>query len=205
MFAYLKGTLVAVDGATLIVEVNSIGYRLLIPGRVKEALPAVGGFVQLYTAFVVREEAHTLYGFLSDAERHLFEVLMNIAGVGPKLALNLIGYLTFHEMQSAVEKQEVTVLCRVPGVGKKTAERLIVELKDRLSALAPIYLASGVTIPVRDWEKQIGQDAVLALVNLGYHQQIGQKAVKQALRELPESCDLALLITTALQHVSASS
>jgi Holliday junction DNA helicase RuvA len=201
MFAYLKGILVAAHPSHAIVDVQGIGYLLSIPCRLLGALPSLGQPVQFYTTFVVRESSQTLYGFLDSQERDIFEVLMNVSGIGPKLALSLIGHLSFSELQVAVTRPDLPTLCRVPGVGKKTAERLIVELKDRLPNLLPASVAGlGMSLPA-DPKAQNIQDAVLALINLGYNQSTAQKAIQQSLRDLPETADLALLITSALKNI----
>lgn len=202
MFAYLKGILISANPTHVVVDVQGIGYSLFIPCRLLGELPNLGQPVQFYTTFVVREFSQTLYGFLNNQERAVFEVLMNVTGIGPKLALSLIGHLTFHELQTAVANQDLPTLCRVPGVGKKTAERLVVELKDKLLTLLPLN-HQNLVISTSDHTAQHIQDAMLALMNLGYNQNIAQKAVKQSLKDLPESSnlDLALLITTALKHI----
>lgn len=200
MFAYIKGILINVHPTYVVVEVNGVGYAVFIPCRLLGELPALGQNVQLYTTFVVRESSHALYGFLCNQERDVFEVLMNVTGIGPKLALSLIGHLTFSELQAAVTQQDLSTLCRVPGVGKKTAERLIVELKDKLPSLLSLNVAN-LAIPIPDSQSQHAQDAILALMNLGYNQSTAQKAIKQTLKELPETTDLALFITTALKNI----
>jgi len=196
MFAYLKGLLVTTHPTYVIVEVQGIGYTLSIPCRLLSHLPSVGQPVQFYTSFVVRELAHTLYGFLEAQERDVFEVLMNVTGIGPKLALSLIGHLTVQELQAAITQRDLSALCRVPGVGKKTAERLLVELKDKIPHLLP-----ALTIEVTSPQSQYIQDGIATLMNLGYNQNTAQKAIKQSLKELPETIDLALLITTALRNI----
>lgn len=201
MFAYLKGTLVAAHPAFVIVDVQGIGYQLLTPCRLLGELPDLGQLVHFYTTFVVREFSHTLYGFLDSQERDIFEVLMNITGVGPKLALSLIGHLSFYELQTAVAQKDLATLCRVPGVGKKTAERLIVELKDKLPNLLPNDAARLAISLTQDANTQKIQDAMLALIHLGYNQNTAQKAIKQTLKDLPETADLAQLITTALKNI----
>lgn len=199
MYAYLKGRLVSAHPSFVIVDVQGIGYSLAIPCRLLGELPAIGELVQFYTSFVVREASQALYGFLCSQERDLFEVLMNVTGIGPKMALGLIGHLTFDELNHAVACQDFPTLCRVPGVGKKTAERLVVELKDKLPHLVPIHAHAAYTITSS--KPQHVQDAMLALINLGYNQSTAQKALKQSLQALPETADLALLITTALKHI----
>jgi Holliday junction DNA helicase RuvA len=200
MFDYLKGILAGVHPTYVVVDVQGIGYSLFIPCRVIGELPPLGQSVQFHTTFVVREFSQTLYGFLNCQERDIFAVLINVTGIGPKLALSLIGHLTFAELQAAVGCQDLTALCRVPGVGKKTAERLIVELKDKLATLLPLNPAN-LAISLSDDKTQYIQDAILALINLGYNQNTAQKAIKQSLKDLPETVDLALLITTSLKHV----
>lgn len=200
MFAYFKGILAYIHPTYVVVDVNGVGYAIFIPCRLLGELPPLGQSVQLYTSFVVRESSHTLYGFLNSQERDIFDVLMNVTGIGPKLALSLIGHLSFPELQMAVAHQDLQTLCRVPGVGKKTAERLIVELKDKLPSFLPLS-AANLAISVSDPKSQHVQDAMLALINLGYNQSTAQKAIKQSLKELPETADLALLITTALKNI----
>lgn len=199
MYAYLKGKLVDAQPSCVIVDVQGIGYALSIPCRLLGELPEIGQPVQLFTSFVVRESSQTLYGFLCRQERDVFEALMNVTGIGPKLALSLIGHLTFDELHRAVTSQDFPTLCRVPGVGKKTAERLVVELKDKVSQFAPLQASLSISLPHS--KPQHVEDAMLALINLGYNQNTAQKALKQSLKDLPETADLALLITTALKHI----
>lgn len=202
MFAYIKGMLVSANPSYAVVDVNGVGYAIFIPCRALGELPKLGQVVHLYTTFVVRESSQALYGFLTGQERDLFELLTNVSGVGPKLGLSLIGHLTFSELQAAIAHQDLPTLCRVPGVGKKTAERLVVELKDKLPHLMPL-VAANMAIPVPDSQSPIAQDAMFALMNLGYNQSTAQKAIKQSLKDLPETVDLALLITTALKNVKS--
>jgi Holliday junction DNA helicase RuvA len=200
MFAYLKGILTTVQPNYVVLEVQGIGYFLSIPSRIVAELPMMGQTVQFYTTFVVRELSQTLYGFLNAQERDAFEILMNVTGIGPKLALNLIGSLTFQELEQAITHQNLTVLCRVPGVGKKTAERLVVELKDKLPQLLAITPAT-LAVQISGSQMQFSRDALQALMNLGYSQQIAQKAISQSLKEISSDADLSLLITTALKHI----
>lgn len=203
MFTYIKGKLVTATPSQVVVDVHGIGYAILIPCRLLGELPHLGQEVQLHTSFVVREASHTLYGFLCNQERDLFEFLMNISGVGPKLSLSLIGHLPVAELQTAVSCQDLSTLCRVPGVGKKTAERLVLELKDKLSNSLPGSIGSlgHLAISVPDSQSSQARDAMLALMNLGYNQGSAQKAIKQSLKDLPDDVDLSLLITTALRNI----
>lgn len=200
MFAYLKGILVHTTPLNVTLDVNGIGYQIFTPLSSLEKLPPLGETIQFHTSFVVREFAHTLYGFLTMEERDVFEDLLNVTGIGPKLAINLIGHLSLRALQTAVFNQDIMTLCKIPGVGKKTAERLIVELKDKLSQLPQSSLDHSYVIKL-DPKKQQIQDAVLALINLGYNQSKAQKAIQNGLKEVPENFDLAALITCSLKHV----
>lgn len=201
MIAFLKGKLASSTPLHVVMDVGGVGYLVFIPHSLLDQLPGQGESVQLYTSFVVREFSHALYGFISSQERDVFEVLLNITGVGPKLALSLIGHLPLPALQQAVAVQDIPTLCRVPGVGKKTAERLLVELKDKLSHLLSFEVDEGTeAIPVNS-QTRIYQDAVLALINLGYTQSIANKAVKQSLKELGDDVELAKLITVSLKYI----
>jgi Holliday junction DNA helicase RuvA len=201
MFAYIKGILAFSNHSHAIIDVQGVGYQLLIPCRLVGQLPQIGESVQFHTSFVVREFSQTLYGFLSIQERDIFEILMNVTGIGPKMALSLIGHLSMSELHLAVMKHDLTTLCRVPGVGKKTAERLVVELKDKLALIETLDVADHSRMMAQDPKSKSIQDAMLALINLGYNQSTAQKAIKQGIKELPEEIDIAQLITVALKHV----
>jgi len=200
MFAYIKGKLVDANPLSVIVDVGGIGYKIFISARAFGQLPKHGETVFLHTAFIVREASQTLYGFLASGERELFEALLNVSGVGPKLALALIGHLTLEDLQRAINAADTYSLSKVPGVGKRTAERLIVELKDKLPALFPRDIATSPEV-TGNLGPVLIKDAVSALVNLGYTQAIAKKAIQDSLKELPEDVKLPVLITTALKNV----
>lgn len=201
MYAYIKGSLASFTPSYAIVDVHGIGYHLLIPCNAFLQLPQLGEQVHFYTSFVVREFSQAIYGFLSAQERDCFEVLMNISGIGPKTALNLIGHLPGDNLHYAISQEDLMTLCKVPGIGKKTAERLLVELRDKLPALSFTKQAElAITLP-KDPKLLKTQDAILALINLGYTQQVAQKAVRMSLKELSEETDLASLITVSLKHI----
>ena len=163
MIGQLRGTLLEKQPPRLLVDVAGVGYEVEAPMTVFYDLPESGAELTLYTHFVVREDAQQLYGFGSRGERDLFRVLIRISGVGPKLALALISSMTLAELASAVRHDDVDVLVRVPGVGRKKAERLLVELRDKLpETVVPE------TAPARPAEGMAVQEAERALVALGY-------------------------------------
>lgn len=199
MYDFIKGELIAIKSNGAIVSTCGLGYKIFIPVDVLSKLPALGSTVCLFTSFVVRELSHTLYGFLTDKERDFFELLMEVSGIGPKLALSIIGHMPLAKLQKAIFNREILVLCKVPGIGKKTAERLSMELRDKLGDVA--QCSEAVPISARNPKADQIKDAMSALINLGYNQMTAQKAVKKTVEDLDESAELAEMIMHALKHV----
>lgn len=202
MIAFIKGCLVQTNPMHIIIEANGIGYKIFIPTSVFSKLPQLHETCLLYTSFVIREMSQTLYGFLSEQERDLFEILMGVSGIGPKLALSLIGHLPLQEMSRAISSHDIITICKVPGIGKKTAERLIIELRDKFSTLFPVDRSDLAVHELDEQRSRHITDAMSALINLGYNQVTAQKAIKKTLKDFPESIDLGELITSALKHVN---
>ncbi|MBI1395420.1 MAG: Holliday junction branch migration protein RuvA [Betaproteobacteria bacterium] len=188
MIARLRGVLVEKRPPTVVVDVHGVGYELDVPMSTFYQLPATGGEVMLLTQMIVREDAHLLFGFATDAEKQLFRQLLKVTGVGARMALALLSGMSVDEVHAAVRRQDSARLTRVPGIGKKTAERLVLEMKDRLGATGP---AAGSGPP------DAGNDALNALVALGYSEKdaraaLGglaadlsvQEAIRQSLRVL---------------------
>lgn len=195
MYDYFKGILSQLSLAKATLEVGGIGYQFFIPvSSYSDLSSKLGQTVVLYTCFVVREDSHRLFGFAKVKERELFETVSDISGIGPKTALAIIGHLTPEELDSAIYEQDVATLSKVPGIGKKTAERLIVEMKDKLKNLKPLLEDSS-----NLQDSSIVSDAVSALVHLGYQQPLAQKAVRQAFKESSSSLKLGDLITVSLK------
>nr|WP_290129271.1 Holliday junction branch migration protein RuvA [Pseudomonas juntendi] len=176
----MRGTLAEKQPPHLIIDVNGVGYELEVPMTTLYRLPKVGETVTVHTHLVVREDAHLLYGFAEKRERELFRELIRLNGVGPKLALALMSGLEVDELVRCVQAQDTSALVRVPGVGKKTAERLLVELKDRFNAWetspAMFTLVSDGPLPAAS-ASSAEADAVSALVSLGYKPQEASKAI----------------------------
>ncbi len=199
MIARLQGTLVA--SALDRIEVMTAGglaYEVLVPLSVLETLPRVGGEVALHTAMVVREDAWLLYGFASAEERRLFQRLMGTTGVGPALAMNLLSTLTGERLVRAVRDGDLATLTQVPRVGKKLAERLVLELRDKLDGTGVEGAAPAGKAPAPSGP---GADAVRALVALGYAPADAEKAVKVALEDAPKGDSTADLIRRSLAAV----
>ena len=201
MFEYIKGTLVDIQPSAVVIECQGIAYKILIPCSALSSLPNTGETLQLFTNFVVRENSQTLFGFLTVEERELFSVLIAVSGIGPKLGLSIIGHFTPEDLQSAIADKRVSAICRVPGIGKKTAERLIIEVKDRLASTFSHLAARFSCGPNTPTEPPLVNDAVNALINLGYKDTVANKAVKLVVNEKPEITSLPVLITESLKSV----
>lgn len=188
----LSGTLAEKSPPAILLDVNGVGYELDVPMSSFYNLPAVGERVVLLTHFVVREDAQVLFGFLTPSERDTFRQLIKISGVGPRTALSILSGLSVAELAQAVTAQEAGRLVKVPGIGKKTAERLLLELKGKLGAdLGPV---AGGSAPASDAQADILQ----ALVALGYSDREAQAAVKS----LPADIAVADGIKQALKALA---
>lgn len=201
MFAHIEGILAENTASEAIVEINGIGYQILIPASALRHLPHQGKKIKFYTSFVIREFSQTLYGFISRQERDLFEVLMNVSGIGPKTALSVIGHLPLQDFQTAVARNDIVTITRVPGIGKKTAERLIIEIRDKLPNLFQKSPSEYLLDVPKDADANKIRDAMSALMNLGYAQNKAQTAIEKTIKDTSEGIDLASLITQALKNI----
>ena len=177
MIGFLRGILAHKAPPLLLLDVHGVGYEIEAPMTTFYDLPAVGTEVKLHTHLVVREDAQILFGFSTEADRALFRSLIKVSGVGPKLALTLLSGLTAEQFQRAIQDNDTQALVRLPGVGKKTAERLIIEMRDRLPEFggsdAPVVSANQA--PAANTPKQ---EAISALCALGYKPQDAAKMVQ---------------------------
>lgn len=201
MYAYVRGKLAMASPLSVVIETGGMGYRILIPASVYSQLPSIGEELLLHTSYVVREQSQALYGFYSEQERELFEVLMGVSGIGPKTALSLVGHIPTYNLFEAISNSDIKTICKVPGIGRKSAERLIIEIRDKLPALFALQPADSLVPMEADPRTLLIKDAMSALINLGYNQALAQKAVKKTLEEAPNSVDLAALITCSLKNI----
>ncbi len=193
MIGRLNGVLLEKAPPHVLLDVNGVGYECEVPMSTFYNLPAVGERVVLLTQFIVREDAQLLYGFGSDRERLTFRQLVKVNGVGPKMALSILSGLSVEDLIAAITMQETAMLVRVPGVGKKTAERLLLELKDKFSMQGTQLGAAGAT-------KSAAGDVLNALLALGYNEREALAAVKQ----LPADIIVGEGIRQALKSLSKS-
>lgn len=178
MIGFLRGKLIAKTPPQLLVDVQGVGYEVEAPMTTFYDLPALGGEVKLHTHLVVREDAHVLFGFGSEAERTLFRVLIKVNGVGPKLALTILSGLSVEEFHRCVDDGDSKALVRLPGVGQKTAERLLVEMRGRLPALSGDSAGSGKPQAAAPAGNGAKQEAISALCALGYKPQDASRLVQ---------------------------
>lgn len=198
MISFLRGTLIEALPTRVTIDVHGIGYAVLIPLSSFDRLPAVGQEVRILTHLVVREDAHTLYGFVSEAERGLFRLLVEtVTGIGPKIALNILSGMNPTAFRGAVSGGDVRALSRISGVGRKTAERIIVELRDKVGPGAGWEAVSAArALPPAE---QAIHDAVLALVALGFKQQDALETVRAAQLALGPEASVEELVRTGLR------
>lgn len=202
MITFLAGQLAAALPTQAIVEVGGVGYELLIPLSSYDRLPAIGQPIHVLTHLHVREDAHILYGFMTATERDLFRLLVNnVSGIGPKLALAVLSGMSVSNFKSAVVNNDVAMLSKISGLGKKTAERIVLELKDKLGVAAAWEAASATHAPTP--EQSQANEAVLALIALGYKQVDAHKAVRDLQEKEPEIKSAEDLVKLALKRIAA--
>ena len=199
MITSISGALVSATPLTAVIETGGLGYEVHIPVTTAERLPSTGKQVKLFTLAVYREDSATLYGFASEEERNFFRLLVEkVTGVGPKMALSVMSKLSLPTLKSAIASGDVGLLAKCPGIGKKTAERLVIELRDKLNPadLGSVAAAhSSASAPATDGRLS---DAVLALTALGYKSADADKAVRQAWIALGPTASTEALIKKAL-------
>src|SRR5438045_87566 len=201
MITFLNGTLASALPTQAIVDVGGVGYEVIIPLSSYDKLPAAGQPVQILTHLHVREDAQILYGFMTAAERDLFRLLVNnVSGIGPKLALAVLSGMSVERFKAAVVNADITSLSKISGLGKKTAERIVLELKDKLGVAEAWEAASSAHAPTPEEEQ--ANEAVLALIALGYKQIEAHKAVRD-FQEKGEAKSAEGLVKLALTRMAA--
>jgi len=202
MITFLQGKLVTALPTQAIIDVAGIGYEVLIPLSSYDKLPSAGQPLQILTHLHVREDAHILYGFVTAAERDLFRLLVNnVSGIGPKLALAVLSGMSVSHFKTAVVNADIASLSKISGLGKKTAERIVLELKDKLGVVAAWKAARAGHAPTP--EQSQANEAVLALIALGYKQVDAHKAVRDLQEREPEIKTAEELVKRTLQKIAA--
>src|ERR1043165_5934378 len=202
MITFLDGKLVNALPTQAIIDVGGVGYEVFIPLSSYDKLPPAGQAIRILTHLAVREDAHVLYGFMTAAERDLFRLLVNnVSGIGPKLALAVLSGMSVERFKAAVVNADIASLSKISGLGKKTAERIVLELKDKLGVVAAWEAASAEHAPTA--EQTQANEAVHAFIALGYKQVDAHKTVRDLQQREPELKTAEELIKHALKKMAA--
>lgn len=200
MYQYLAGKLVEKTATMIVVDVNGVGYELPIPVSTFGALPETGAAIRILTHYVVREDFQALYGFYTEAERQLFRMLLSISGIGPKSALTVLSGISIQEFKRAIVDGDVVSLTAIPGIGRKTAERLVVELREKI--LVGDRKPTGSAVDALHGQSDLVEDSLRALVELGYKKQAAQAAILKAVKQLDKAkLSVPELVRTSLKFV----
>jgi len=202
MIGKLKGVVDSVDEEALILDVSGVGYLVSASARTLRALPAAGEPAELMIETHVREDAIRLYGFLTAAERDWFRLLQSVQGVGAKVALGILGALSAEALSAAIARQDKAMMARAPGVGPKLAARLVLELKDKAPALAADFVRPEPGFERAPKLAKAAEDAILALVGLGYAQPQAAAAVARISAHLGPEAETAALIRAGLKELA---
>jgi Holliday junction DNA helicase RuvA len=198
MITFLRGKLVEAVPTQIMMEVNGVGYELLIPLSSFDKLPVPGQDLTILTHLAIREDAHVLYGFMTSAEREMFRLLINtVSGIGPKIALNVLSGMNVTAMRGAVANGDVKSLSQISGVGKKTAERIVVELKDKIGPAGAWEASSAKHGGTAADQKT--NDAVLALIALGFKQNEAHESVRGVLALLGTEATVENIVRACLK------
>jgi holliday junction DNA helicase RuvA len=201
MYAYISGKLVEKTAASAIVESGGVGYQINIPVSTFASLPELGQQVKILTHFVVREDVQALFGFYTEEERQLFRLLLSVSGVGPKSALTVLSGIPISEFKRAIIDGNLAVLTGVPGIGRKTAERLVVELREKI--VLDDKRSAGPAIEKMQVQDVLIEDSLQALIELGYRKQNAQEAIRKAVKTLEAGkYSVPDLIRASLKYVS---
>lgn len=200
MIGQLRGTLLAKNPPEVLLEVAGVGYEIQVPMSTLYELPDVGNEVTIHTHFVVREDAQLLYGFHDLKSKSMFRSLIKVNGVGPKMALGILSGMEADEFVRTVRGNDVNAMVKMPGIGKKTAERLIIEMRDRLDEWGEV--AGTAAVENTPLPSTISRDAETALISLGYKPPQAARSIALVLRENPELDDSEALIRLALKSMA---
>ena len=208
MISYIKGTLADVFPDRIVVENQGIGYEILVPGSLTGRMPLIGEAVQLYTYLYVREDALMLYGFFTRDDLHVFKLLIGVSGIGPKGALAILSVISPNELRLAVAVEDAKLIATAPGIGLKTAKKLIIELKDKLKEAETEPGASPTAVSAGSCKngdassfQEFQQEAIEALAALGYGRSEAAAAVRKAAKSLGDTADVEMLLRQALTNL----
>ena len=198
MIANVKGKIIHKSPDSVIIDVAGVGYEVHIPLSTYYKLPETEEYVSLNTYTHIREDALQLYGFLTQREKEIFQLLIGVSGVGPRLARNILSGIPADDLVSALYSGDIARLKAIPGIGGKTAERLIVELRDKMTAIVRNHVGEVVASGVADKRDDISKDVLSALVNLGYKGNLAEKAIEKA-KQINTDATFEILLKESLK------
>ena len=201
MFSYIKGELTEINIDHIVIDVNGIGYQIFIPTNTLNYLPSIGESVKIHTYLYIREDAMILYGFLAKDDLEMFKLLITVSGIGPKGGLGILSTLSSDDLRFAVLSGDSKAISKAPGIGAKTAQRVILDLKDKISLEEAFEqkLENNKNISQSE-NNSVKNDAVLALTSLGYSSTESLKAVSKV--EITEDMDVEAVLKASLKHMS---
>ena len=200
MIASLTGILKVKNPTDIVLDVHGVGYAVTIPLSTFEKLGEVGSSATILTYLHVREDVMQLFGFATDEERVFFKLLISVNGIGPKIAQGILSRIAVSDLRQHISTENISALTAIPGVGRKTAERLVIDLRDKIGKIDAAGSASSAQ---PDGEEELRQEALLALTSLGYNRPIAEKALRQVLTEMKgEKISLQNLIKKALRYTT---
>jgi Holliday junction DNA helicase RuvA len=202
MITLLRGTLLAKAPTEALVDVGGVGYGVQIPVSTFEALGSTNSSVTLHTYLHVREDALVLYGFATEEERDTFRLLISVNGIGPKMAQGILSGIGVKDLKDCIARGNIAMLTTVPGVGRRTGERLVVELREKIGKLDQDLRRSA---GAGDEQSRIRSEALLALTSLGYTRQVAEKALRAAIQGPGAPSTIEGLIKSALRHATGAS
>ena len=202
MIYHLNGSLSQISEEFIVIDVNGIGYQVFVPESVHQELPPLKSSIKVFTHSHIREDGHTLFGFLKMEDREFFIVLTSVSGVGPKVGMKILSTMSPEHMIQAIVREDVAVITQAPGVGKKMAERIILDLKDKLPKLYQMDLSSQSAQPQsRVKLGELENDLIMAMKTLGYNQEEIRKSIQKAADQLHSDIALEQGIKILLKHL----
>lgn len=198
MIAFLRGILEEKQLSYIVLDVGGVGYEVMIPLSTYDTLPSVGSEYRCLIFEHIREDAHLLFGFSTEAEREFFKLLLTVSGVGPKIAIGALGGMTISELRAAIVAKDSKRISKLPGIGKKMAERIVVELADKIDPLEVFAVEPNNTTGANVAMTQACHDAVLGLVQLGFTQDAAAKTVRDIFEGSKQDLTTGEIITKAL-------
>ena len=204
MIASLRGLLAHADATSIILDVGGVGYKVNVPASIHGFLPGIGESVFLHIHFHMRAEEISLFGFLTTDDQKVFELLLSVTGIGPKVALSILSAMEAEALARTVAAEDTRSLVRIPGLGLKTAQRLVLELRDKLAALAFDRKVDAIQAKAKPAADDIFDDVVDGLINLGYNRNAARAAADKALKEIDDKTNMGAALRAALNILTGS-